>query len=67
MIACVVAVASVATGHPDVKCAFVERVVVRVRSRVGRIPIAVGRRVATCAVVAVSSQFVVKCACPVLG
>ena len=62
VIACVVAVASVATRHPEVKFAFVERVVVCVRSRVGRTPIAVGRRVATCAVVAVSSQFVGKCA-----
>ena len=33
----------------------------------GRSPIAIGRRVATCAAVAVSSQFVVKCTCPVLG
>ena len=33
----------------------------------GRGPLAVGRRGATYAVVAVSSQFVVKCACRVSG
>ena len=33
----------------------------------GRGPIAVGRRGATFAVVAVSSQFVVKCVCTVFG
>ena len=51
---------SVATGHPEVKCAFVQKAFVRA-------PIAIGRRVATCAAVAVSSQFVVKRTCPVLG
>ena len=33
----------------------------------GRGPIAVGRRGATFAVVALSSQFVVKCVCTVFG
>ena len=33
----------------------------------GRVPLAVGRRGATFAIVAVSSQFVVKCACAVFG
>ena len=48
---------------PGSECTFVERVVLRVRSRVGRILIAVGRRVATFAVVVVSNQFVGKCVC----
>ena len=48
------------------ECSFVPRVFRRDRRHKGRIPIAVGRRVATCGVVTVSSQFVVKGACTVL-
>ena len=48
-------------------CAFVSRAVTREWRIVGRGPIAVGRRGATFAVVAVSSQFVVKYVCTVLG
>ena len=54
---------SVATGHQEVKCAFVKKAFVRDRRHIGRIPIAVGRRGATLAVVVVSSQFVGKCVC----
>ena len=68
LIACVVAVSSVATGPLEVH--------VQMRQEFSCVDgvmwdqdlIAVGRRgVATFAVVAVSSQFVVKCTCPVSG
>ena len=49
------------------ECSFVPRVFRRDRRHKGGTLIAVGRRVATFAVVAVSSQFVVRCACPVSG
>ena len=52
---------------PACKCAFVLGVLILERRNIGRGPLAVGRRGATFAVVAVSSQFVVKCACRVFG
>ena len=47
---------------PASKCAFVLRALLRERRIMGQVPLAVGRRGATFAIVAVSSQFVVKCA-----
>ena len=61
MIACVVAVASIATGHPGVDAQLYQEPSY-VSGEMGRVPIAVGRRVATVAVVAVSSQLMVKSA-----
>ena len=49
------------------ECSFVPRVFRRDRRHVGPDLIADGRSVATFAVVAVSSQFVVKCPCTVFG
>ena len=51
---------SVATGHPEVNVHLSQKLFLRVRWHVGRAPIAVRRRVATFAIVAVLSQFVVK-------
>ena len=51
---------------PGRKCAFVPQAFPREWRNMGQAPIAGGRRVATSAVVAVSSQVVVKCACTVL-
>ena len=52
---------------PTCKCGFVLEGLIPERRNMGRGPIAVGRRGATFAVVALSSQFVVKCACAVFG
>ena len=48
------------------KCTFAPHAFLREWRHMGQVPIAVGRRVVTSAVVAVSSQVVVKCACTVL-
>ena len=59
---CCVAGASVGIGHAEVNVHLYPELPYRERSRVGRVPIAVGQRGATLAVVAVSSQFIVKSA-----
>ena len=48
---------------PVRKCAFVPQTFLREWRNMGQAPFAGGRRVATSAVVAVTSQLVVKCAC----
>ena len=66
MIACAVAVASVATGDLEVNVHLFQGFSDVIGGIRDEFQVQLGRRVATCGVVTVSSQFVVKGACTVL-